>query len=125
MPVFIIFCNCMKFQNHSHIIELVSLTGHTISPKNTVVKNLKIERCFFCQFQGVGELLFYCFNDMVVQFMATSRRRRSRNMPYNCNYGKQLSKILGCIFFLRWWFQHSNNFIRSVAGLSPHPDLEH
>jgi hypothetical protein len=26
---------------------------------------------------------------------------------------------------LQWWFQRSNNFIHLVAGLGPHPDLEH
>jgi len=57
----------MKFQNHGHIIELVSFIGHTIiSPKNKVVKNIKSELLQqwdqgHGQSTSIGEL-FYCFN---------------------------------------------------------------
>ena len=76
MPIFTIFYNCIKFQNHGHIIELVSFIGHTIiSPKNTVVKDLKSELLRQWdqgrgQSTSIGEL-FCWFNEMVAQFMAT------------------------------------------------------
>lgn len=52
------------------IIELVSLTGRTISPKNTLVKKLKTERCYLpCLINRTYHILTYFLHCIVHIFL--------------------------------------------------------